>query len=94
MGSTLIAWTTTDNYGNMKTAYQQITVEDTTAPTIISPQDITAEATDPTMNYIELGELVASDSIGIESITNDKPDAFAFGSTTITWTVIYTSGNI
>ena len=94
LGSTLIAWTTTDNYGNMKTAYQQITVEDTTAPTIISPQDITAEATDPTMNYIELGELVASDSIGIESITNDKPDAFAFGSTTITWTVIDTSGNI
>ena len=37
LGSTLIAWTTTDNHGNITTAYQTITVVDTTAPTIISP---------------------------------------------------------
>jgi Ca2+-binding RTX toxin-like protein len=46
------------------------------------------------MNYIELGELVASDSVGIESIINDKPITFPFGSTTVTWTVTDTSGNI
>ena len=94
LGSTLIAWTATDNHGNITTAYQIITVVDTITPTIISPQDIIAEATDPTMNYIELGELVASDSVGIESITNDKPITFPFGSTTVTWTVTDTSGNI
>jgi Ca2+-binding RTX toxin-like protein len=94
LGSTLIAWTATDNHGNITTAYQIITVVDTTSPIIISPQNITSEATDPTMNYIELGELVASDSVGIESIINDEPITFPFGSTTVTWTVTDTSGNI
>jgi len=94
LGSTLIAWTATDNHGNITTAYQTITVLDTISPIIISPQDITSEAIDPTMNYIELGELVASDSVGIESIINDKPITFPFGSTTVTWTVTDTSGNI
>ena len=94
LGSTLIAWTATDNHGNITTAYQIVTVVDTITPTIISPQDIIAEAIDPTMNYIELGELVASDSVGIESITNDKPITFPLGSTTVTWTVTDTLGNI
>ena len=94
LGVTLIAWTATDNHGNITTAYQTITVEDTIAPTIIIPEDITAEAIDPDTNYIELGELVTSDSVGVESITNDKPDAFPFGSTTVTWTVTDISGNI
>ena len=94
LGTTLIAWTATDNHGNITTAYQIVTVVDTITPTIISPQDIIAEAIDPTMNYIELGELVASDSVGIESITNDKPITFPLGSTTVTWTVTDTLGNI
>ena len=94
LGSTLIAWTATDNHDNITTAYQRITVVDTTTPTIISPQDILAEAVDPTMNYIGLGELDAADSVGIESVTNDKPITFPFGSTTVTWTVTDTSGNI
>ena len=94
LGSTLIAWTATDNHGNIKTAYQRITVVDNTSPTIISPEDIVAEAIDPTMNYIELGELSASDNVGIESVTSDKPITFPFGSTTVTWTVTDTSGNI
>jgi len=94
LGSTLIAWTATDNHDNITTAYQRITVVDTTTPTIISPQDIVTEAVDPTMNYIGLGELDAADSVGIESVTNDKPIIFPFGSTTVTWTVTDTSGNI
>ena len=72
----MIGWTAIDNHGNITTAYQTITIVDTTAPTIISPQDIVAEAIDPTLNYIELGELSAADSVGVESITNDKPIIF------------------
>jgi len=94
LDSTLIAWTAIDNHGNITTAYQTVTVVDTTTPTIISPQDIVAEVIDSTMNYVGLGELSASDNVGIESVTNDKPITFPFGSTTITWTVIDTSGNI
>ena len=40
LGSTMVAWTATDNHGNITTAYQTITVVDITSPTIISPQDI------------------------------------------------------
>ena len=94
LGSTLVTWTATDNYDNNTIAYQTITVVDTIPPTIISPQDITIEAIDPTTNYVELGELVVSDSVSVESITNDKPIAFPFGSTTVTWTVTDTSDNI
>jgi len=94
LGSTLITWTATDNHDNIITAYQTITVEDTTAPMIIIPEDITAEAIDPMINHIELGELITSDSVGVKSITNDKPNAFPFGSTTVTWTVTDISGNI
>jgi len=94
LDSTLIAWTAIDNHGNITTAYQTVTVVDTTTPTIISPQDIVAEVIDSTMNYIGLGELSAADSVGIESVTNDKPITFPFGSTTVTWTVTDTSGNI
>jgi len=94
LGSTLIAWTATDNHNNITTAYQRITVVDTTTPIITSPQDIVTEVIDPTMNYIGLGELSVADSVGIESVTNDKPIIFPFGSTTITWTVTDTSGNI
>ena len=46
------------------------------------------------MNYIAFDELSVVDSVGIESITNDKPITFPFGSTTVTWTVTDTSGNI
>jgi len=94
LGFTIIAWTAIDNHDNITTAYQRITVVDTTTPTIISPQDIVAEVIDPTMNYIGLGELSAADNVSIESVTNDKPITFPFGSTTITWTVTDTSGNI
>jgi len=94
LGSTVVTWSATDNHGNMISAEQTITVVDTTAPTIITPQDIISEAVDPVLNFIQLGELDTSDSVGIESITNDKPITFQFGSTTVIWTVTDTSGNI
>ena len=46
------------------------------------------------MNFIELGDATTYDHVGVDSVTNDKPDSFSFGSTTVTWTVVDTSGNI
>jgi len=94
LGTTVVTWSATDNHHNTISAEQTITVVDTTVPTIITPQDIVGEAVNPTLNFIQLGELVASDSVGIESISNDKPIIFQFGSTTVIWTVTDTSGNI
>ena len=94
LGSTVVTWSATDNHHNTISAEQTITVVDTTIPTIITPQDIVREVVNPTLNFIQLGELDASDSVDIESISNDKPIVFQFGSTTVTWTVIDTSDNI
>ena len=94
LGSTVVTWSATDNYDNIVSADQTITVIDTTAPTIITPQNLIGEAVDFSLNFIQLGELDASDSVAVESITNDKPITFQFGSTIVTWTVTDTSGNI
>jgi len=46
------------------------------------------------LNFIELGDATTYDHVGVDSVTNDKPDSFSFGSTTVTWTAVDTSGNI
>ena len=69
-------------------------VVDTTPPSIFVPADIVAEAVDPVLNFIELGDATTYDHVGVDSVTNDKPDSFSFGSTTVTWTAVDTSGNI
>nr|MCS5634341.1 HYR domain-containing protein [Candidatus Neomarinimicrobiota bacterium] len=93
LGSTVITWTSVDNNGNITTSKQTITVVDTIPPSIFAPADIVAEAVDPVLNFIELGDASTYDHVDIESITNDKPDSFSFGSTTVTWTATDSSGN-
>jgi len=94
LGSTIVTWISIDNNGNTTTYEQTITVVDTTSPSIFVPVDIVTEAIDPVLNFIELGDATTYDHVGIESVTNDRPDSFSFGSTTVTWTVVDTSGNI
>ena len=94
LGSTVITWTSIDNNGNTTISEQTITVVDTTPPSIFVPADIVAEVVDPVLNFIELGDATTYDHVDIESVTNDRPDSFSFGSTTITWTAVDTSGNI
>jgi Ca2+-binding RTX toxin-like protein len=94
LGSTVVTWTSIDSNGNTTTYEQTITVVDTTPPSIFVPADIMVEAVDPVLNFIELGDATTYDHVGIEFVTNDMPDSFSFGSTTVTWTVVDTSGNI
>jgi sugar lactone lactonase YvrE len=93
LGTTIVTWTVTDNYENTITADQKVTIVDTTAPTIDAPNNVVAEASSLEENYVELGEPKLNDIIGIESITNDAPESFPLGMTTVTWTVTDTSGN-
>ncbi|MGI0010577.1 MAG: beta strand repeat-containing protein, partial [Nitrosopumilaceae archaeon] len=92
-GKTVVTWTAVDTYGNSVSSNQTITIVDTTAPQLKVPKDIVAEATDPTLNIVQLGDATASDIISVDSITNDAPDAFPIGFTTVTWTAKDTSGN-
>ncbi|MFB3096694.1 MAG: HYR domain-containing protein [Nitrosopumilaceae archaeon] len=93
VGETIVTWTATDAAGNSATSTQRINVVDTTPPTIIAPDDITSEATSEHENMINYGQAIADDLVGVVSISNDAPDVFQFGLTTITWTVTDAAGN-
>ena len=44
-------------------------------------------------NVVELGEAIYDDLVDIGSITNDAPEFFSVGETTVTWTATDSSGN-
>jgi len=92
-GTTIVTWTAVDTAGNSVSGNQTVTIVDTTAPELQVPKDIISEATDPALNIVQLGSATAFDIIDIESITNDAPDVFPVGMTTVTWTATDTSGN-
>ena len=73
-------------------ATQKVTINDTTPPIITSPESIQAEASSALETIVSLGNASASDFIGIESITNDAPNAFAVGETIVTWTATDLAG--
>jgi Ca2+-binding RTX toxin-like protein len=93
LGVTVVTWTATDSSNNSATATQKITIVDTTAPSIAAPADITAEATSADSNTVSLGDATAQDAVSLSSITNDSPDAFPLGETTVTWTATDEAGN-
>ena len=94
LGLTTITWTATDASGNVATATQTVTIQDTTAPTLTLPFDITQEAESINQTAVSIGTADATDLVGVDQITNDAPDFFPFGLTTITWTATDASGNV
>ena len=92
-GSTIVTWTAVDDSGNVSTDTQTVTIVDTTVPEIFSPSDIVVEATAPFVTDIQLGAAIADDIIEVNTVTNNAPDSFPLGETTITWTATDSSGN-
>jgi Ca2+-binding RTX toxin-like protein len=92
-GSTTITWTAIDDSGNVSIDTQIVTIVDTTVPEILSPSDIVVEATAPSVTDVQLGTAIADDIIGVNTVTNDAPDSFPLGETTVTWTATDSSGN-
>ena len=93
VGETIITWTATDVGGNTASIEQKIIVIDTTFPTIQIPEDIIIEATSLDQNEVYLGEANAVDNGEVSSISNDAPEFFPLGETTVTWTAIDASNN-
>jgi hypothetical protein len=89
-----VTWTASDAAGNTSTAVQNVTIQDTIAPALTAPVDVTATATG-VLTIVNLGSPVSSDAVGVVSQSNDAPVAgFPVDSTTtVTWTVSDAAGN-
>ncbi len=96
-GDTTVIWTAVDNSGNTATATQVVTVKDHELPTITAPAALADVATDAGQCYatsVNLGTPQSHDNCAVLTVTNNAPAQFAKGDTTVTWTVVDTSGNI
>ncbi|WP_194976510.1 HYR domain-containing protein, partial [Aquiflexum lacus] len=96
IGTTVVTWTVTDGKGNIATATQEVTVTDPEPPTITAPAAVTVLATLSRCDAsdVALGQPTVADNCGIKSITNNAPELFPFGNTTVTWTVEDLNGNV
>jgi PGF-pre-PGF domain-containing protein len=98
LGNTTVIWKACDHATptpNCNIASQLVTIIDTTAPSIISPQDINIRSDGGTTN-INLGNVTVNDLVDSNPIvTNDAPagDNFTVGDTVVTWKACDHSGN-
>lgn len=95
VGTTTNIFVATDSTGNTATCSFNVTVID--APTIICPTDMTV-STDLDQCYasnVALGTPITADNCGstIVSVTNDAPNQFLLGTTTVIWVVTNSLGN-
>ena len=97
LGDTTVTWTATDSEDLTDEGEQTVTVEDTTAPSITVPADITEEITSPAGNVIvfvpvpSAGDIV--DASPTASCTSDSGDIFQLGTTEVNCTATDASGN-
>jgi nidogen-like/carboxypeptidase family protein/HYR domain-containing protein len=90
LGSTEVAWIATDPEGHSATATQQVTVVDTTPPTITCPSDVSVVID----SSVVLGQPTVEDVVDpAPSVSNDRPATFGPGRTTVTWRAQDHSGN-
>ncbi len=89
LGTTQVTWTATDPNGNSSTATQNVTVVDTTPPTLSVPADVSIEA-NGVGSTVDIGTATGSDIFGV-TITSNAPATFPLGTTVVTWTA--TDGN-
>ncbi|RRQ21050.1 S8 family peptidase [Thiohalobacter thiocyanaticus] len=93
VGSHSVTWTATDSAGNTGSAIQSVTVQDTTAPEVQAPADLTVQSTGDAV-AVDLGSASASDRVdGSLSASADNIGPFALGTHTVTWTATDAAGN-
>lgn len=91
LGQTEVLWSATDSSGNSNSAIQTINVQDTTPPELILPDNLIVIGTPPIS--VNLGEAQATDIFEPVTITNDAPDYFGIGETSVTWQATDVNGN-
>ncbi|MCF1752066.1 LamG-like jellyroll fold domain-containing protein [Mariniradius sediminis] len=96
VGTTTVTWTVRDGNGNTATATQQVTVTDRELPTITAPASVQTSTGTSSCDAVDfaLGQPTVSDNCGIASVTNNAPETYPLGTTTVTWTVTDNNGNV
>ena len=93
LGINLVNCNASDNSAHTSSGSFNITVVDTTAPTVTVPLDITLEATGPT-TVVNLGTATATDAVtALLSPAADNTGPFTVGVHTITWSATDAAGN-
>lgn len=93
LGTTTVNASAADAAGNVATGSFTVTVQDTTAPTLTVPADITAEASSAAGATVEFAA-TATDAVGATlSYSQASGTTFALGTTTVTVTASDAAGN-
>lgn len=94
LGTTRVTCSATDRHGRAASTAFDVVVRDTTAPSLVAPDDITALATG-TLTKVSLGAPVVTDAVDSSpKVSNDAPpNGFPVGDTVVTWTATDSSGN-
>jgi MYXO-CTERM domain-containing protein len=96
LGGTAVKVTAVDNSGNSSTCSFAVTVQDTVAPTLTCPANLTREATGPSGATVTYPPATASDAITSSpqvSYSHASGTAFALGTTQVTVKARDSSGN-
>ena len=96
LGANTVVWTATDGEGNSASTTQTVTVVDTTGPSITAPADIVYIAPSPVSRSAlgNQGFPTVADLADLRpTVTNNNPESFGFGNTTVTWIATDSSGN-
>jgi hypothetical protein len=94
LGTTSVTWIVQDGTGTTASAAQNVTVSDTTAPTINRPPDMQVVSTGG-LTMVDIGTATATDLVDMSpAVDNDMPaDGFPMGMTPVTWTATDASSN-
>ena len=88
IGVTTVTITALDAANNMGSETFTVTVEDTTAPMVAAHANVTVEATSPSGAIVNYSPAMATDAVGVQSLTYSKNSGtnFPIGTTTVTAT--------
>jgi len=85
LGDTLVTWTATDASENSAQATTTVTVQDTTAPIVTDPPNITREGNTQGGWQGDIGTATATDIFAIVDIFSNAPSLFPIDTTEVIW---------
>jgi hypothetical protein len=94
-GTYTITWIYTDAAGNSSSQEQTIIIDDTTAPVIQAPENVTLtlNSGETIATGVQLGSPITSDNCSVVEVSNNAPLEYPVGLTEVIWTARDAKGN-